>query len=351
MNTISESVNHWRTPTEVAVAPNPVPESEIAFTDEATEDDGFRLFGEDGFTFLDFLDIINPLQHIPFIGTMYRNMSDDTLDPGSRVLGSTLFFGPVGTVASVANVLVENSTGKDIGDHVMAMIEDEPTDAPEDANAPSVARPQTIADAGRRFGTSETEAVNPVTAWAMSEIAYRKSAAEKARPLTVSQAPATTTTQATAVSDIAAWTATWAAGTEQAMLSPATDNRPTPPTAATGDIPVWTATWAAGTEQAMLSPTMGNRSTPARTSRSVLRAAALARDTRHGAQLYAAGTYGMNRPTAGNPKPDREAAATPGAIAAGGGWFSESRSTGHEKYQAGAGLAAIQRPLALDLTR
>ena len=45
------------------------------------------LFGDDGFTFLDFLDIINPLQHIPVVSTIYRDLTGDTLDYGSRVAG------------------------------------------------------------------------------------------------------------------------------------------------------------------------------------------------------------------------------------------------------------------------
>ena len=40
----------------------------------------FTLFGEDGFTFADFLDIINPLQHIPVLSTLYRHLTGDTID-------------------------------------------------------------------------------------------------------------------------------------------------------------------------------------------------------------------------------------------------------------------------------
>lgn len=84
--------------------------------------DTFQAFGADGFTFLDFLDIINPLQHIPFVGDMYREITGDVIDPGSRIAGATLFGGPIGTVVAMANVAVEESTGQDIGDHMMALI-------------------------------------------------------------------------------------------------------------------------------------------------------------------------------------------------------------------------------------
>ncbi|MBT3237579.1 MAG: hypothetical protein HOK06_02700 [Rhodospirillaceae bacterium] len=104
--------------------------------------DQFHAFGADGFTFLDFLDIINPLQHIPVVGSLYRDMTGDEIDPASRVIGSTLFGGPVGTVASLVNVSLEQSTGKDMGDHVLAFLggEDSATEggdgAPMLANAP-----------------------------------------------------------------------------------------------------------------------------------------------------------------------------------------------------------------------
>jgi hypothetical protein len=129
MDSIIESATPWRTTTELAVATNAAPEKETPNAGDVDDDDGFKLFGDDGFTFLDFLDIINPLQHIPVIGTLYRELTGDTLVPGSRVLGDTLFLGPVGTVVSLANVLVADATGRDMGEHVMSFFENEEPDA------------------------------------------------------------------------------------------------------------------------------------------------------------------------------------------------------------------------------
>ena len=100
------------------------PELALAPVTEAPPDAGFQPFGEDGFTFFDFLDIINPLQHIPLISNIYREMTGDTLDPAPRVLGGTLFGGPIGLIASIISVFVEESTGKDPGDHLLALLED-----------------------------------------------------------------------------------------------------------------------------------------------------------------------------------------------------------------------------------
>ena len=84
----------------------------------------FEPFGKDGFSFLDFLDIINPLQHIPLVATLYREITGDEIDPGSRLVGSALYGGPIGAVTSLINVMVEFDTGKDIGEHALGVVGD-----------------------------------------------------------------------------------------------------------------------------------------------------------------------------------------------------------------------------------
>jgi hypothetical protein len=87
-----------------------------------------EVFGEDGFTFKDLLDVINPLQHIPGVSTLYRDMTGDEISPASRIGGGALFFGPIGAAISTANVIVDKATGKDVGEHVMAAFTDEEND-------------------------------------------------------------------------------------------------------------------------------------------------------------------------------------------------------------------------------
>jgi hypothetical protein len=94
----------------------------------------FQVFGADGFTFLDFLDIINPLQHIPFVSTIYRSITDDEIDPGSRITGGSLFGGPIGTFVALANVTIEQKTGQDIGNHMMTFFTGEDDNSPEIVN-------------------------------------------------------------------------------------------------------------------------------------------------------------------------------------------------------------------------
>lgn len=74
----------------------------------------------DRFTFGDFLDVINPLQHIPVVGTIYRHITGDEIKSGSRIAGDTLFGGLIGFAVGAANALLEDRTGKDAGEHVMA---------------------------------------------------------------------------------------------------------------------------------------------------------------------------------------------------------------------------------------
>ncbi|HVP86395.1 MAG TPA: hypothetical protein VMS78_16860 [Rhizomicrobium sp.] len=77
---------------------------------------------DDGFSFDDFLDIINPLQHIPVVSTIYRHLTGDTIKPFERLAGDTLFGGLWGGVSSAANLIFEHITGKDFGDTAYAMV-------------------------------------------------------------------------------------------------------------------------------------------------------------------------------------------------------------------------------------
>ena len=74
-------------------SPAPVPSGSLA------SDLGF-----DDFSFHDLVSIVNPLQHIPIVATLYRAMTGDTIKPLERVAGDSLYGGLWGFVSSVANV-------------------------------------------------------------------------------------------------------------------------------------------------------------------------------------------------------------------------------------------------------
>ena len=73
-------------------------------------------------SFSDFLSAINPLQHIPIIGSIYRAVTGDTISPVSRVVGGALFGGPVGLIVSAFNAAIEQVKGKDLGDQALALL-------------------------------------------------------------------------------------------------------------------------------------------------------------------------------------------------------------------------------------
>lgn len=84
---------------------------------------------EDSFSFTDVLNIINPLHHLPVISTLYQHMTGDRATGVPNAIGDLLYGGllggPIGVATSAANLALEGATGKDLGDHVYAMLEGE----------------------------------------------------------------------------------------------------------------------------------------------------------------------------------------------------------------------------------
>ena len=66
-------------------------------------------------------DVVNPLQHIPVVGTIYRAITGEHLDPVEKIAGDTLYGGLWGAVSSVADVAFEGLTGKSFEDTAFAL--------------------------------------------------------------------------------------------------------------------------------------------------------------------------------------------------------------------------------------
>jgi hypothetical protein len=75
-----------------------------------------------GLGFGDLLDVVNPLQHIPIIGTIYRHITGDTMCAAAEIAGGALYGGVIGTIASIADVLFTQETGKDFGETVIGWL-------------------------------------------------------------------------------------------------------------------------------------------------------------------------------------------------------------------------------------
>ena len=94
----------------------------LSQTTEAKPAKPFAFWQDGDFSFGDLLDIVNPLQHIPIVATLYRNMSGDKIGAVPRVIGGALWGRIGGFISGVVNVVVDWFTGKDVGDHIYAAL-------------------------------------------------------------------------------------------------------------------------------------------------------------------------------------------------------------------------------------
>ena len=77
----------------------------------------------DGESFLHhILDVINPLQHLPVVGTIYRAITGEHIGPIEKIAGDGLYGGVWGAVSSAADVAFESITGKSVEDTVLAWL-------------------------------------------------------------------------------------------------------------------------------------------------------------------------------------------------------------------------------------
>lgn len=73
------------------------------------------------FSFFDFLDIVNPLHHIPVVGNIYRAITGDEIKAPARIFGGGIFGGIAGAISGLVNAVVSEVTGRDIGAHLLAL--------------------------------------------------------------------------------------------------------------------------------------------------------------------------------------------------------------------------------------
>jgi hypothetical protein len=148
-----ESRDIKRYPTEIAKIPErgsltaPDPEGRLSFSDivadvtadspnvpssdpaKAKSDKPVKLWEKEQFGFGDIVDIINPLQHIPIVATVYRHMTGDKIGLAPRVIGGAIWGRIGGFVSGLVNAVVDWFTGKDIGDHIYSALFGTPDDS------------------------------------------------------------------------------------------------------------------------------------------------------------------------------------------------------------------------------
>src|ERR1700744_2552102 len=85
------------------------------------------------------LDVINPLQHLPVVGTIYRAITGEHIGPIEKIAGDGLYGGVWGAASAAADVAFEAITGKSVEDTVLAWIKGDSNTAVASAK---VAAPQ-----------------------------------------------------------------------------------------------------------------------------------------------------------------------------------------------------------------
>lgn len=78
------------------------------------------------FGFADLLDMVNPLQHLPVVSFVYREVTGDEIKPISQIIGGAAFGGAIGAASGIVNTIAEAETGKDLAGNAMALAMNEP---------------------------------------------------------------------------------------------------------------------------------------------------------------------------------------------------------------------------------
>ncbi len=111
--------------------------------------------------FDDLLDVVNPLHHLPVVGTLYRAISGDTINAVPKIAGDALYGGLWGAVSAIADTAFAAITGKDFGSTVLALasdalgLDDDNKDAVRVADKNAAALPDTEAHGGEMaFGAA-----------------------------------------------------------------------------------------------------------------------------------------------------------------------------------------------------
>jgi hypothetical protein len=95
------------------------------------------------FSFDDLIDIVNPLQHLPVVGTLYRAITHDTIKTPEKIAGDTLYGGLWGFVSSVADTAFQAVTGKNFGDTVLAFLIGDSNEKPTAVASATPSKPST----------------------------------------------------------------------------------------------------------------------------------------------------------------------------------------------------------------
>lgn len=99
--------------------------------------------------FSDFVAILNPLQNLPVVGTVYRKLTGDEPHPAARVLGGLLWGGPIGLLGAALTYVAEQVSGKSATELVTSIFDgsDKTAAAVADGASPAAGEPAPQAEA------------------------------------------------------------------------------------------------------------------------------------------------------------------------------------------------------------
>jgi hypothetical protein len=132
-----------------------------------------------GFSFRDLLDIINPLQHLPIISSIYRYVTGDRPGEAAQIAGDALYGGPIGVAVSLASAMTEDAQGHGLGEQALAAMFGPSS---KDTAVASAATPPAAAP------TAVNKAAQPATT-APAKLAAAVAAANPAAPAGATRAP------------------------------------------------------------------------------------------------------------------------------------------------------------------
>src|ERR1700761_8499282 len=123
-----------------AMVSSPSPSPEKATVTATADSSGNQ---DEGF-FHHLLDVVNPLQHLPVIGTIYRAITGEHIGPVEKIAGDALYGGLWGAVSSVADVAFEGLTGKSAEDTVISWFKGDSSSQVAKVTAPSIQFAQSL---------------------------------------------------------------------------------------------------------------------------------------------------------------------------------------------------------------
>jgi hypothetical protein len=136
------------------------------------------------FSFDDLVDIVNPLQHLPVVGTLYRAITHDTIKTPEKIAGDTLYGGLWGFASSVADTAFQAVTGRNFGDTVLALFtgsDDTPAAVAGTAPSQAAAQPPAADVAALNASLSRAGADGELAQRAL--YAYRRATSLVAQPV------------------------------------------------------------------------------------------------------------------------------------------------------------------------